>query len=155
MSIDRVFVIGAGLMGHGIAQVSAAAGKQVTLSDRTAELAKKGRDRIAGNLARQVEKGKLDQAGAEAILGRVATAQRDQYRIYFDEAELPAEPSGALWYRTPDRAGMPVVGDWVAARVLGPQAIVEAVLPRNGAHGTWSVDGEGAFHAGPYCGRLW
>ena len=52
MSIDRVFVIGAGLMGHGIAQVTAAAGKQVTLSDRTAELAKKGRDRIAGNLAR-------------------------------------------------------------------------------------------------------
>jgi len=73
MSIDRVFVIGAGLMGHGIAQVSAAAGKQVTLSDRTAELAKKGRDRIAGNLARQVEKGKLDQSSAEEILGRVAT----------------------------------------------------------------------------------
>ena len=74
MSIDRVFVIGAGLMGHGIAQVSAAAGKQVTLSDRTAELANKGRDRIAGNLARLVEKGKLDQSQAEAILGRVATA---------------------------------------------------------------------------------
>jgi 3-hydroxybutyryl-CoA dehydrogenase len=74
MSIDRVFVIGAGLMGHGIAQVSAAAGKQVTLSDRTAELAKKGRDRIAGNLARQVEKGKLDHSSAKEILGRVATA---------------------------------------------------------------------------------
>jgi len=74
MSIDRVFVIGAGLMGHGIAQVSAAASKQVTLSDRTADLAKKGRDRIAGNLARQVEKGKLDQAKAEEILGRVATS---------------------------------------------------------------------------------
>lgn len=74
MSIDRVFVIGAGLMGHGIAQVSAAAGKQVTLSDRTAELAKKGRDRIAGNLARQVEKGKLDSSSAEDILGRVSTA---------------------------------------------------------------------------------
>jgi len=74
MSIDRVFVIGAGLMGHGIAQVTAAAGKQVTLSDRTAELAKKGRDRIAGNLARQVEKGKLDQSSAEEILGRVTTA---------------------------------------------------------------------------------
>jgi 3-hydroxybutyryl-CoA dehydrogenase len=73
MSIDRVFVIGAGLMGHGIAQVSAAAGRQVTLSDRTADLAKKGRDRIAGNLARQVEKCKLDQAKAEEILGRVAT----------------------------------------------------------------------------------
>jgi 3-hydroxybutyryl-CoA dehydrogenase len=73
MSINRVFVIGAGLMGHGIAQVSAAAGKQVTLSDRTKELAEKGKTRIGSNLARQVEKGKLDQAGADQILGRVMT----------------------------------------------------------------------------------
>ena len=75
MSIDRVFVIGAGLMGHGIAQVSAAAGKQVTLSDRTIELAEKGRSRIGANLARQVEKGKLEQAAADEQLGRVATAE--------------------------------------------------------------------------------
>jgi 3-hydroxybutyryl-CoA dehydrogenase len=75
MSIERVFVIGAGLMGHGIAQVSAAAGKQVTLSDRTLDLAEKGKQRIAGNLARQVEKGKLQQAAADEILGRIGTAQ--------------------------------------------------------------------------------
>jgi 3-hydroxybutyryl-CoA dehydrogenase len=74
MSIDRVYVIGAGLMGHGIAQVSAAAGKQVTLADRTAELADKGRQRIAGNLSRQVDKGKLEQAQADALLERVTTA---------------------------------------------------------------------------------
>ena len=74
MSIDRVFVIGAGLMGHGIAQVSAAAGKQVTLADRTQELADKGKGRIAANLARQVEKGKLPQADADALLARVGTA---------------------------------------------------------------------------------
>ena len=74
MSIDRVYVIGAGLMGHGIAQVSAAAGKQVTLADRTAELAEKGKQRIAGNLARQVDKGKLDAATADEIAARVATA---------------------------------------------------------------------------------
>ena len=74
MSIDRVYVIGAGLMGHGIAQVSAAAGKQVTLADRTAELADKGRQRIAGNLARQVDKGKLEQSVADEILGRVTGA---------------------------------------------------------------------------------
>jgi 3-hydroxybutyryl-CoA dehydrogenase len=74
MSIDRVYVIGAGLMGHGIAQVSAGAGKQVTLADRTAELADKGRQRVAGNLARQVDKGKLDKAGADALLERVKTA---------------------------------------------------------------------------------
>jgi 3-hydroxybutyryl-CoA dehydrogenase len=74
MSIDRVFVIGAGLMGHGIAQVSAAAGKQVTLADRSAELAEKGKSRIASNLKRQVDKGKLEQATADVILARVAVS---------------------------------------------------------------------------------
>jgi len=73
MSLDRVFVLGAGLMGHGIAQVSAAAGKAVTLADRTEDLAAKGLQRIADNLARQVEKGKLEQADADAILGRITT----------------------------------------------------------------------------------
>ena len=72
--IDRVYVIGAGLMGHGIAQVGAAAGKQVTLADRTAELADKGRERIAGNLARQVEKGKLEQSTVDELLARIGTA---------------------------------------------------------------------------------
>jgi 3-hydroxybutyryl-CoA dehydrogenase len=74
MSIQRVFVIGAGLMGHGIAQVSAAAGKQVTLADRSAELAEKGKARIAANLARQVEKGRLDRDAADELLGRIGTA---------------------------------------------------------------------------------
>ncbi len=74
MSIERVFVIGAGLMGHGIAQVSAAAGKSVTLADRTIELADKGRQRVAGNLARQVEKGKLAADEAETVLARITTS---------------------------------------------------------------------------------
>jgi ribosome biogenesis GTPase len=53
------------------------------------------------------------------------------YRIVADAGEFSAEPSGALWHRTPTRAGMPVVGDWVEARIVGDgQAIVEAVLPR-------------------------
>ena len=71
MSIERVFVIGAGLMGHGIAQVGAAAGKQVTLADRTAELAEKGKARIGANLKRQLDKGRLEQSAADEILGRV------------------------------------------------------------------------------------
>lgn len=74
MGIERVFVIGAGLMGHGIAQVSAAAGKSVTLADRSAELAEGGRQRIAGNLERQVTKGKLEQPAADETLGRITTA---------------------------------------------------------------------------------
>ena len=75
MSIERIFVIGAGLMGHGIAQVSAAAGKQVTLSDRTQQLAEQGRQRIAANLERQVAKGRLEQAAADETLGRVVAAE--------------------------------------------------------------------------------
>jgi len=75
MSIERVFIIGAGLMGHGIAQVSAAAGKQVTLADRSTELAEKGKARIAANLERQVTKGKLDRSAADDLLSRIATAE--------------------------------------------------------------------------------
>ena len=65
------------------------------------------------------------------VLGRVAFAHRDQYRLITEVEELEAEPCGALWFRSPDASAMPVVGDWVAARVVGPgQALVEAVLPR-------------------------
>ena len=71
MSIERVAVIGAGLMGHGIAQVSAAAGMRVSLADRSLELAHKGKDRIASNLKRMVDKGRLEQSDADAILGRI------------------------------------------------------------------------------------
>jgi ribosome biogenesis GTPase len=65
------------------------------------------------------------------VLARVALSQRDQYRLITATGEILAEPSGTLWHRTPDRAGMPVTGDWVAVRVVDlTQAIVEAVLPR-------------------------
>ena len=74
MGIERVYVIGAGLMGHGIAQVSASAGKAVTLADRTGELAEGGLKRIGANLERQVAKGKLEQSAADETLGRIGTA---------------------------------------------------------------------------------
>ena len=74
MSIERIAVIGAGLMGHGIAQVSAAAGKQVTLADRSLELAHKGKDRIGSNLKRMVDKGRLEESTAGEILARVTPA---------------------------------------------------------------------------------
>ncbi|HXS98837.1 MAG TPA: ribosome small subunit-dependent GTPase A [Candidatus Limnocylindrales bacterium] len=66
------------------------------------------------------------------ILGRVAQAHRDQYRLFTDAGDVAAEPSGALWHRSACPAEMPVTGDWVAARLVGTdQAIVEAVLPRS------------------------
>lgn len=64
-------------------------------------------------------------------LARVTISHRDQYRLITDSAEFDAEPSGALWYNAATRAAMPVVGDWVAARIVNlEQAIVEAVLAR-------------------------
>ena len=50
MTIERVFVAGAGLMGHGIAQVHAAIGQDVDLYEPDLARAAAGRDRIAGNL---------------------------------------------------------------------------------------------------------
>ena len=70
----RVLVVGAGQMGSGIAQVCAAAGHTVLLTDVDAEAIARGRAAIARNLARLVEKGRLDQRGAQEVEGRV-TAQ--------------------------------------------------------------------------------
>jgi 3-hydroxybutyryl-CoA dehydrogenase len=81
VTIERVFVAGAGLMGHGIAQVHAAIGKAVTLYEPELERAEAGRDRIAGNLDRAVAKERLTAEERDAILGRVhATADPDAVR---------------------------------------------------------------------------
>ena len=71
MAIEDVFVGGAGLMGHGIAQVFAASGRRIVLYEPEVARAEAGRDRIAGNLARSVAKGKLDQATADETLARI------------------------------------------------------------------------------------
>jgi len=76
MTVDRVFVAGAGLMGHGIAQVHAAVGKRVALYEPELARAVAGRDRIAGNLERAVTKGRLSPEDRDATLDRlVATDQ--------------------------------------------------------------------------------
>jgi 3-hydroxybutyryl-CoA dehydrogenase len=71
MGIERVFVAGAGLMGHGIAQVHAAIGLEVDLYEPQDERATAGRDRVAGNLDRAVTKGKLTAEDRETILARI------------------------------------------------------------------------------------
>ena len=71
MTVKRVFVAGAGLMGHGIAQAHAAIGLDVVLYEPDLARAEAGRDRIAGNLDRAVDKGGLAAHEREAILARV------------------------------------------------------------------------------------
>jgi 3-hydroxybutyryl-CoA dehydrogenase len=71
MSIERVFVAGAGLMGHGIAQVHAVIGKRVTLYEPDLARAAAGRVRVAGNLERAVAKGRMTDHEREAVLERL------------------------------------------------------------------------------------
>ncbi|MFN2355499.1 MAG: 3-hydroxybutyryl-CoA dehydrogenase [Desulfopila sp.] len=73
MEIKTFGVIGSGQMGNGIAQVAAASGLEVLMSDITEEFTQKGRNAIGKNLNRMVEKGKLEQKDGDAILGRVKT----------------------------------------------------------------------------------
>ena len=88
MSIERIFVAGAGLMGHGIAQVHAAVGKDVALYEPDLRRAEAGRERIAGNLDRAVAKGKLSNADRDATLGRIE-ATADPARV--GQADLVVE----------------------------------------------------------------
>jgi 3-hydroxyacyl-CoA dehydrogenase/enoyl-CoA hydratase/3-hydroxybutyryl-CoA epimerase len=71
---SKVAVLGAGMMGAGIAQVSAAAGIEVVLKDVSVEAAEKGRAGVAAQLEAQVAKGRLTAEKRDAILGRITAA---------------------------------------------------------------------------------
>jgi 3-hydroxybutyryl-CoA dehydrogenase len=71
MEIKKVGVLGCGLMGHGIAQVSAQAGYDVVVREVDQEILDRGRGKIEKQLARAVEKGRMEQSDADAVLGRI------------------------------------------------------------------------------------
>jgi 3-hydroxybutyryl-CoA dehydrogenase len=71
MEIKKVCVLGAGLMGNGIAQVCAQAGFQVTMRDIEQRFIDGGMKAISKNLSRDVEKGRRTQAEMDAIMGRI------------------------------------------------------------------------------------
>jgi len=71
VEIKKAMVIGAGQMGSGIAQVAAIAGCEVVLNDIKDEFVQRGLGIIDKNLSRDVSKGRLDEAGKAAILGRI------------------------------------------------------------------------------------
>ena len=76
MEIKNIGVIGAGQMGSGIAEVGISFGFNVLLRDINQEVVEKGRARIAGDLERRVEKGKMTPQEKEAILRRLSTTIR-------------------------------------------------------------------------------
>jgi 3-hydroxybutyryl-CoA dehydrogenase len=69
--IEKVGVLGAGLMGHGIAQVAAQAGYEVVLREVDDAMLAKGIGKIEKQLARAVEKGKSSQEDSDAIRARI------------------------------------------------------------------------------------
>jgi 3-hydroxybutyryl-CoA dehydrogenase len=71
--VQQVAVIGAGLMGAGIAQVAAAAGYDVVLRDVTEEALARGLGSIEASYAKFVEKGRLAREDADAALSRIST----------------------------------------------------------------------------------
>jgi 3-hydroxybutyryl-CoA dehydrogenase len=80
MPIERVFVAGAGLMGHGIAQVLATGGRSVTLYEPDVERAIAGRVRILGHLERAVARARLTAAERDAVMDRIAVTD-DSTRV--------------------------------------------------------------------------
>jgi 3-hydroxyacyl-CoA dehydrogenase len=70
----RVGVVGPGLMGLGIAQAFAASGAAVVLSGRDEESSRRGLERLAAALARQVARCRLDAAVEAAVLTKVEAA---------------------------------------------------------------------------------
>jgi len=80
LDVQRVAVIGAGVMGTGIAQVAARAGYRVELFDVVPGAAQKSLERIADSLGRAVEKGRCTAAEREEALRKLSAA-----------AEMPAQ----------------------------------------------------------------
>jgi 3-hydroxybutyryl-CoA dehydrogenase len=73
MSIQKVFVVGAGTMGNGIAQVSAQAGYDVVMSDIKDEFIQKGMAAIDKSLDRLVKKETIKESDKAAIIARIKT----------------------------------------------------------------------------------
>lgn len=71
MAIQKIGVLGAGLMGAGIAQIAAASGHEVTLVEVSDELIQKGLNGIAKSLAKFAEKGTITVEQKDAALGRL------------------------------------------------------------------------------------
>jgi 3-hydroxybutyryl-CoA dehydrogenase len=73
VAIKSVFVIGAGVMGNGIAQVSAEAGYNVTMSDIKDEFISRGLASIEKSLDRKVNKGTIQESDKASALSRIKT----------------------------------------------------------------------------------
>ena len=135
--MSTVMVVGAGLMGSGIAQVSAVAGHDVILRDISLEAVAKGQGAIEASLARFAEKGVISSQDAEAALARITgttdldgAAQSDIIvEAIIEEVDLKAAlfadldrlaPQGAIL--ATNTSAIPITR--IAAATQRPEAVV-------------------------------
>jgi len=98
MEIKKIFIVGAGLMGSGIAQVCAQSGINVVLNDISKEAIDKGLKDIVWSVSKFIEKGKVRE-DKETILNRISTdddfsgaADADlAIEVVFEKLELKQE----------------------------------------------------------------
>jgi len=88
MKVEKIGVVGCGIMGSGIAQNCAQSGYQVVALDISEEIVNKGLKAIISSLKRSVDKGKISQQDMDAILGSIkgTTSMND-----FTECDLTIE----------------------------------------------------------------
>ncbi len=91
---EKVVVVGAGVMGHGIAQVAAVAGYEVDLVDVAEDSLRLGVERIRANLRKAVERAdvQLNQAEADAALARIRTSTDLDERVADSDVIIEAVP---------------------------------------------------------------
>lgn len=87
--MTRLAVVGAGTMGHGIAQVGAVAGCEVALTDADPSALQAALGKVQANLDGGVDRGKLTRAAAEAALGRITL--RDDIETAAADADIVVE----------------------------------------------------------------
>lgn len=115
LTISRVAVLGAGTMGHGIAQVCASAGLETRLYDLHQALCEAGLEKIRDNLQKGVAKGKVREEERDAALARL-TATAD-----FDAAVSGAE---LVVEAAPERLELKQSLFKAAAAIVAPTAIL-------------------------------
>jgi len=108
----KLGVLGAGMMGHGIAYVSAMSGINVVMKDATQEAADAGKAKCEALLKKRVSRGKMTKEKADEILGRIlATASADDLKgcdliieAVFEDRDLKAKVTAETEAQIPEDA---------------------------------------------------